>query len=933
MSGYRVGLPALLWAFWLAAVPAAAEVGFGPAPAGDGFSHSLTIPQFSGAAKLGTDLSKAPWNTSARVTGFLRLSGRQLADHPTFVYACYDRTALWLAYRCEGIDGRKAKVDARERDGRVWWDDGVEFYCSPDLSRRHFTQFAANAAGVAYDGKDTNGSWDAKWQVASAVDATGFTIAMRIPFSQLKVRVPQPGEHWRVNFSRHGPASGSSTWAWCYNAMHDVRQFGKLVFGGPACTAVRMSGQQPWSIGRNTIEIDDTSGIACRVVGADRSGATILESDVRQQNGKFAFAIEDDAVRSVQLLMYGDDGQLLAATWSDVRTPELRPRLARWQERFEAMGRVSSRWPQGIAAEAGKLLAAGKPAFAEAQRFAGDRARHSADTWARIEAVLDDLDRKLGDLAAYAATLEHFPRAEFAVGLESPMRRVMIRDFPFDGRVEREARVQLAANEHEGLQVVVIPFRRDLENVTVKASVAASNAAGSPPKISCAVSLVAHVDVNDDPPYEELYKGFWPDPLLSFLQSAPVKAGEHVAFWLDVAVAKGAPAGEYKGRIEVAADGCNPVVLPLTVEVWGFELPDGTHLRNAFTYHENQIKGIHRGKWGPRMEEAYRSLVLDHRLGIDHLYRGEPPDLETLKWAVAKGMNAFNIICTGSSGGMKDRVIQALNEFVPRIRKAGLFDLAYVYGFDEIRGDKFGDAREVFDAVHRLCPGLPTMTTAQDISFGKDTGLRDAVDIWVPLTPSYDVLEAEELRREGKQMWWYVCLVPIHPYANWFVEYPAIESRLLMGAMSRKYRVDGFLYYLINNGWERNRQVIASGPYSDWDPASCENSKHKWANGDGNLIYPGPDGPLSSIRLENIRDGLEDYEYLHLLAEQARRIEAMPAGQARDRFLDAARPLLAVPDTVVRSVVEYTLEPGQVARWREEMAKLIVAGEALGRPR
>jgi len=28
-------------------------------------------------------------------------------------------------------------------------------------------------------------------------------------------------------------------------------------------------------------------------------------------------------------------------------------------------------------------------------------------------------------------------------------------------------------------------------------------------------------------------------------------------------------------------------------------------------------------------------------------------------------------------------------------------------------------------------------------------------------------------------------------------------------------------------------------------------------NGDGFLMYPGPHGPLSSIRLENIRDGIE----------------------------------------------------------------------------
>ena len=47
-----------------------------------------------------------------------------------------------------------------------------------------------------------------------------------------------------------------------------------------------------------------------------------------------------------------------------------------------------------------------------------------------------------------------------------------------------------------------------------------------------------------------------------------------------------------------------------------------------------------------------------------------------------------------------------------------------------------------------------------------------------------------------------------------------------------------------------------------------------WArnpNGDGFLLYPGHtagyDGPLSSIRLEQAREGIEDYEYLYLLRQ------------------------------------------------------------------
>ncbi len=44
--------------------------------------------------------------------------------------------------------------------------------------------------------------------------------------------------------------------------------------------------------------------------------------------------------------------------------------------------------------------------------------------------------------------------------------------------------------------------------------------------------------------------------------------------------------------------------------------------------------------------------------------------------------------------------------------------------------------------------------------------------------------------------------------------------------------------------------------------------------GDGCLIYPLPDGPVGSIRLENIRDGIEDYDYLALLTRVAGRSAA-----------------------------------------------------------
>ena len=47
---------------------------------------------------------------------------------------------------------------------------------------------------------------------------------------------------------------------------------------------------------------------------------------------------------------------------------------------------------------------------------------------------------------------------------------------------------------------------------------------------------------------------------------------------------------------------------------------------------------------------------------------------------------------------------------------------------------------------------------------------------------------------------------------------------------------------------------------TDFDPASIIWCSQKlfdfWVNGDGYYMYPGPDGPISTSRLEEIRDAL-----------------------------------------------------------------------------
>ena len=145
-----------------------------------------------------------------------------------------------------------------------------------------------------------------------------------------------------------------------------------------------------------------------------------------------------------------------------------------------------------------------------------------------------------------------------------------------------------------------------------------------------------------------------------------------------------------------------------------------------------------------------------------------------------------------------------------------------------------------------------------------------------------------------------------------------------MGAMTAKYRPDGFLYYQISI-WN-SRKPITSGPFTDWDPRS-------WTtyHGDGSWTCVGPDGaPLPTIRLENFRDGLEDYAYVRLLESAVAAVEASAdLRTAQADWLRQAKACLEVPADVVKNKTEFTYNPAVLYRWRDALAAAIASAPEL----
>ncbi|UCD29999.1 MAG: DUF4091 domain-containing protein [Planctomycetota bacterium] len=894
----------------------------------DDFGHNLVIPLIKGHRRLETDLTRAPWDQAALITGFLDNKGRSIVSESTWLYVFYDRSALWMAFRCEGQGSADLKADVTERDGRVWKDDSIEVLIDPAHEHKEYFHFIVNSAGVIFDSRVKKKEWNASIRVATATDDKGWTAVLRIGFYNLRVRRPKPGAVWGVNFCRNICPSERSCWAPPQRHFIVPADFGHLVFGDEDTKPVRFRRVDPVEIGLNHLLFEPLSGLGYHIEGRESGGGSAYVAEgVVPTDGKLSWFVAEDRARRVEVTLLDRNGKRLASCWYPLSSPAVSESITRMKKKFEEVENGLPRFPQDAKRKADTILQDSRPHLEEVVHTLGDRKLYTKANWERLSQLTATLERELDDVWCYTRTLANYPHAAFAVGLESSMQKVMIRDFPFEGRFDKRYHLALAGNEHEALQVVVIPFHHNLKDVTVSVSPLRGRTNTSSRDIATEISLVGHVEVTNNQPYEVEYNGWWPDPLLSFQNKCDVNIGEHVAYWIDVSTRPDTPAGQYQGVINVDAAGCKQISIQLDVKVWDFKLPDGTHLRNAFTYHEPYVVRFYGDRWNQELAYRYYDFILDHRLNIDHLYRRESPDIELLKYGIAREMNAFNV--GGVFRHITDR--QAMTEcdrYVSKLKQEDLFDLAYAYGYDEVKEEKFLEMREVFGTIHKRFPGLETMTTAIDHSYGKETGLRKVVDIWVPLTDWYDPEEARKLRAEGKKVWWYVCVVPPHPYANWFIEYPAIEARLLMGAMSFSYQVDGFLYYMITK-WDNNHKLISSGPYTKWKPGSMTNRRGETANGDGSLLCPGPDGPLSTIRLENIRDGLEDYEYLYLLAEMVQKIKELPQNDRSKSYLDRADKLLAVPESVVRNTIKYTRAPDVLYDFRTELADCIIKGKQL----
>lgn len=164
------------------------------------------------------------------------------------------------------------------------------------------------------------------------------------------------------------------------------------------------------------------------------------------------------------------------------------------------------------------------------------------------------------------------------------------------------------------------------------------------------------------------------------------------------------------------------------------------------------------------------------------------------------------------------------------------------------------------ELVRRSLPGVSTMDAMDAATMSEE--LKRNCDVWVPQLGQFDgqmKLIGDRIR-SGSEVWFYTCLFPTQRYLNRMIDYPLLKVRLLHW-LNYRYGLAGYLHWG-GNYWTPE-------PVNDTQPVIDANTELLPA-GDAFIVYPDAQrkSVFSSIRLEAMREGIEDYELLQLLKER-----------------------------------------------------------------
>jgi hypothetical protein len=447
------------------------------------------------------------------------------------------------------------------------------------------------------------------------------------------------------------------------------------------------------------------------------------------------------------------------------------------------------------------------------------------------------------------------------------------------------------------------------------------------------------------------WAGWWPDPLapgstlnLSSNQTQPV--------WFTIHAPKQAAPGRYRAEITLGAGSKETLKLPLTVEVLPFALPEQGRLRAIFDLRFGPGGAFGSSSGSKDVQRRWLRFMAEHRLGINEIQ--PPPKFnyeagkvsmdatefdETARFCFDElGMNAaytpqFFYLFGWAYPPKKlfgldpftpewtAAFQQAYRLFTEHLRQKGWHDKFVYYVSDEPHFQHdfvVAQMKKLCALIHEVDSTLPIYSS----TWRHCSAWDDALDLWgIGQYGCFPVDEMERLQRAGKQMW-FTC------DGQMATDTPFLATERLLPYYCFKYGVRGFEFWGLA-WWTYNPWQLG---WHQFIRQSDEGKKYYWIrypDGDGFLTYPGKtvglDGPASTIRLEQVRLGLQDYEALSLLADLATQAKASGRSvTAAERALTLARDLVTIPNAGGLRSTEILPQPDRVPAIRKAVNGALV---------
>ncbi|MBV8843467.1 MAG: DUF4091 domain-containing protein [Bryobacterales bacterium] len=499
----------------------------------------------------------------------------------------------------------------------------------------------------------------------------------------------------------------------------------------------------------------------------------------------------------------------------------------------------------------------------------------------------------------------------------SPLEKIKPTD-PEPATPAKAATIYAARNEFEPFQIVLRANGSAVQNVDVTCSDLRTEA-GDTITSSDNVTIYAEQFIKiTQPSLQSGVPGEYPDPLVPRIDRYAneqrnafplnLQSGSNQPVWIDMFVPDDAAPGQYSGKVTVTTNGAASFTVPVQLTVWSFALPSTSTLPSSYGFSGTSALKVHYGSYTSDQDlyiitRVYETAALLHRVSINGGSQ-VPPKYQydhgqmSINWAAYDAeVGPFldgSAIASGPLHGAKATSIdlrmpasfgtpalqalywqQSVRHFEDKEWDGRLF----YYLWDEPALTDFPKVAALGRAALQAAPSLRNLVTTTP-----DRTLAPVVRIWTPLVnclevkPGFDDFcthtptskEYADVRAQSKGLWFYQSCASHGcggPGGKYFEGWPSYmidasgPANRVMQWVAWKYQMEGELYYSMNDA------------YTSGD--AWTNIRQFSGNGDGTLFYPGTPGriggkthiPIESMRLKLIREGMEDYEYLALLAQ------------------------------------------------------------------